>query len=124
MPRSRGRGRGKYRGHERERRERERLRVQEARANARNESEPAREVFMADAANRERVLLHMTSLSDDQQRELVSGNFEEFMSHRSEHMSVEQIAELDRVINRVRMSQWAHHVIGGNYNGPFGMFIG
>ena len=20
--------------------------------------------------------------------------------------------------------QWAHHVIGGNYNGPFGMFIG
>ena len=44
--------RGTARDRVRERRERDRLRLQELRANATARTEPVRDVFMADAANR------------------------------------------------------------------------
>ena len=64
-------------------------------------SQAARQTFMSSERNRERVLQELTGISDDA-RFMMDGNFQEFMSHRREYMTLEQIAEMDRVINRMR----------------------
>ena len=50
------------------------------------------------------VLESLTDISDEQ-RDLMSANFVEFMSYRQLYMSSdEQIVDMDRAINRVRTS--------------------
>ena len=61
----------------------------------------ARQTFMSVENNRARVLRELTGISDDT-RSMMDGNFQEFMSHRREYLTLELIAEKDRVINRVR----------------------
>ena len=69
--------------------------------NGTTNSQTARQTFMSVESNRARVLRELTGISDDA-RSMMDGNFQEFMSHRGEYMTLEQIAEMDRAINRVR----------------------
>ena len=64
-------------------------------------SQTARQTFMSVESNRARVLRELTGISDET-RSMMDGNFQEFMSHRREYLTLEQIAEMDRVINRVQ----------------------
>ena len=64
-------------------------------------SQTSRQTFMSVESNRARVLRELTGISDDA-RSMMDGNFQEFMSHRREYLNLEQIAEMDRVINRVQ----------------------
>ena len=62
-----------------------------------------RATFMSDEGNRARVLENLTNISDEA-LSAMDQNFQEFMSHRREYMTLEQIAEMDRVVNRLRTS--------------------
>ena len=69
--------------------------------NGTTNSQAARQTFMSVESNRARVFRELTDVSDDT-RSLMDRNFQEFMSHRRDYMTLEQVAEMDRVINRIR----------------------
>ena len=58
--------------------------------------------FMSDEGNRARVRENLASIISDEALSAMDRNFQEFMSHRREYMTLEQIDAMDREINRVR----------------------
>ena len=59
-------------------------------ANGITNSQAVRQTFMSVESNRARVLRELTDVSDDT-RSFMDRNFQEFMSHRREYMTLEQI---------------------------------
>ena len=63
----------------------------------------ARARFMSDMNNRARVLDRLSYVSDEV-RDAINFDIYQFMSQRGKYMTKDQIAEMDRVINRVKKS--------------------
>ena len=69
-----------------------------------------RSTFMLDRTNRRLVLECLPHMSDEA-REVMDHSYQEFSLRRKELMTEEQIEEMNRVVNKVRMSQVLFYIV-------------